>query len=259
MPPLAPKTLRLAALTFAALLLSALALAQTPKPAAPPCKALTTKPAPLPTIKPVPCRPALHHPDTSLSLGAFSQLTASRILNDPYNFRTESMSPSAGVLGTFRQTYSPWLGYSLNMGYTRASERATDNADFPNLYSTSNLTIPANVYELSLSYLAQTHLTPRLSPFADIGAGVLTFLPEHRGATAIDFVPYRSLVPSVTFRPLGVGGVGFDYALSRHLSLRAEYRGQLFKFADYADTLPKHLTVTSSPTLSLVYNFTHPK
>ena len=259
MTPRAKKSLRIAALTLGAILLSALALAQSTKPPVPPCKALTTQPQPLPTTKPVPCRTGLHRPETSISLGAFAQLTATRISNSPYYFNTESMSPSVGVLGTFRQSFSPWLGYSVNMGYTRATERATDNLD-PSISSAlDNLTLPSNVYELSLSYVAEKHLTPRLSAFADIGAGMLAFLPEHRGDPAINLLYFGVFSPPVNFRPLGVGGVGFDYALTHHLSLRAEYRGQLYKFADYGNALPRYLTVTSEPTLSVVYNFTHPK
>jgi hypothetical protein len=41
MPPLARKSLRIAALTLGALILSALALAQTPNHPTPPCKPLT--------------------------------------------------------------------------------------------------------------------------------------------------------------------------------------------------------------------------
>jgi hypothetical protein len=141
------------------------------------------------------------------------------------------------------------------MGYTRATERATDNASLGSPYAVNNLTLPANVYELSLSYLAEKHVTPRLSGFADVGAGMLAFLPEHRGDPATDLLYYGVFSPPVTFRPLGVGGVGLDYILSTHLTLRAEYRGQFYKFADYGNALPRYLTVTSEPTISLVYNF----
>jgi hypothetical protein len=194
-----------------------------------------------------------------VSLGAFSQLTATRIVDQPYNFLTESSSRSPGVLGTVRQSFSPWLGYSLNLGYTRASERGTDNASLGAPYAVNNFTLPANVYEASLSYLAEKHLTPRLSPFAEVGAGMLAFLPENRNLPST-FLLYQGVYsPPVTFRPLGVGGVGFDYALTHHIALRAEYRAQVYKFADYGNALPRFMTLTSEPTFSVVYNFTHPK
>lgn len=211
-----------------------------------------------PSAPPPPARPACAAKpriETSISLGAFSQLSATRIVNSTPDFATESMSPSAGVLGTVRQSFKPLLGYSVNMGYTRASEHVTDNAGFNSSGTYSNFAIPANMYELSLSYLAQKHLNSKLTGFADIGAGMLAFLPVHRGADAINYVPFRSLVPPVSFRPLGVGGVGIDYRLNPHFSLRAEYRGQLYKYADYGVGLHNYITVTSEPTISLVYNF----
>lgn len=104
------------------------------------------------------------------------------------------------------------------MGYTRASEHFTDNAGFGSSGTASNFSIPANMYELSLSYLAERHLSSRLTGFTGIG-------------------------------------VGIDYLITPHLGLRAEYRGQLFKYAGYGNGLPNYLTVTSEPTLSLLYNF----
>ena len=246
-------------ITFAVLTLStSLTFAQTAKPTIPPCKTHFTRYLSQPATSPIPCRQTGHRSNTSLSLGAFPQLTATRIVSTPQNFNTVSSSPSAGVFGTFRQTFNPWLGYSINAGYTRASERSTDNAGFETPIP-SNFTIPANVYEFSLAYVAEKQLNHRLSVFATVGAGVLAFLPDRSNNETIATAPYSALHASFDFRPLGVGGVGLDYLLSTHLTLRAEYRGQLYKFADYGHTIPRYLTITSEPTFSVVYNFTHPK
>ena len=59
----------------------------------------------------------------------------------------------------------------------------------------------------------------------------------------------------MNFRPLGVGGVGVDYRLSPKLAFRAEYRAQVYKYADYGFGVAKLTAVTSEPTVSLVYNF----
>src|ERR1700761_6579130 len=60
------------------------------------------------------------HPQTSISLGTFGQFTPTRIQSNAQlgNLVTSGASPTAGVLGTFRQQFRPWLGYSINMGYT---------------------------------------------------------------------------------------------------------------------------------------------
>ncbi|QMV18750.1 hypothetical protein GOB94_08685 [Granulicella sp. 5B5] len=216
---------------------------------------LPSSEAPAPSLPPASALIAGPHVETSLSLGVFPQLTATRITAPSNGVSTESLTPSAGVLGTFRQSFKPWLGYAVNMGYTRASEHYTDNAGTGSAGTASNVSIPANVYEFSASYVTEKHITPRLTAFADVGGGMIVFLPVHRGADAINFVPSRAYVPFTNYRPAGVAGVGFDYRLNRHLGMRAEYRGQLYKYADYGNALPRNYTVTSEPTLSLTYNF----
>ena len=65
-------------------------------------------------------------PQTSISLGTFAQLTPTRIEGNATDlFSTNGISPTIGVLGTFRQQFRPWFGYSLNLGYTQAAERYT--------------------------------------------------------------------------------------------------------------------------------------
>jgi opacity protein-like surface antigen len=265
MTPRAQKSLRIIGLTIASILISALALAQTTNHPASPCKALSTEPKPPATHKPVPCRAGLHA-ETSISLGAFSQLTTTRSKDIPYQTTiVQGTAPSAGVLGTFRQTFSPWLGYSVNLGYTRLSEHyrgygvGTDSGAYVDGFNVST-----NVYESSVTYVAHTRVNKRYSIFADAGPGLLTFLPVHRGADAINYVPfqYASLVPGVQVRPTGLFGSGLDLYLTHRLSLRAEYRGLFYKNPDFQTgdaPYSKLMTLTSEPTLSVVYNFTHPR
>lgn len=198
------------------------------------------------------------HAETSISLGVFPDLTAPRLQdNGNGNLVTQSSTASAGVLGTFRQSFSPWLGYSVNMGFTRDSTHYTNGATYGSVGTPTNFFIANDVYELSLAYVAQKHLSPKLTAFADIGAGMVAFLPEHRGPDAINYAPdhFRSLVPAVDFRPQGVGGFGIDYHFNRSLAFRAEYRGQLYKYVDYGLGLPRLMTVANQPTLSLAYTF----
>ena len=199
------------------------------------------------------------HVETSVSLGAGAQLTATR--TGPYYLSapgSQGFDPSATVLGSVRQSVKPWLGYSANFGYTRTTQQNLGAAFFDsNAFLGSRFAIPTNVYELSLAYLVQRHFAPNVTGFANLGGGVLGFLPVHRGATAINFVPghYQTLVPSYLNRPLGVAAVGIDFRLSRRLALRAEYRGLLFKFPDVYGEVARATTVSSQPTVSLVYRF----
>lgn len=194
------------------------------------------------------------HIETSMSLGTGAQLTASRVSPSFERVGAQSFDPSVTLLGSVRQSVRPWLGYSANFGYTRTTE---ENAGSAVLTGTAPFRIPTNVYEVSLAYLVQKHFTPRVTGFADLGAGFLSFLPVHRGATAANFVPGNnsSLVPSYLNHPLGVAAVGLDLHLSRSLALRAEYRGLLYKFPDNHGTVARATTETSQPTVSVVYQF----
>jgi opacity protein-like surface antigen len=170
----------------------------------------------------------------------------------------QGTSPSAGTLGTFRQTFSSWLGYSVNLGYSRISERYL-SPDFYYHYS-NQFNVDSNMYESTISYVAHTPVNKRFALFGDIGPGLLTFLPVHRGVDAVNFAPGQqaSLVPGVQFRPAGVAGAGIDLHLTRRFDLRAEYRGLLYKNPDFQTgdaPYSKQLTLTNEPTISLVYHF----
>jgi hypothetical protein len=195
--------------------------------------------------------------ETTVSLGGSPQLTATRIENvEAGGFITESLHPSANIVTTFRQSFRPWLGYSVNVGYTRAAVHYTNDAGVESEGTRGNFYVPNNVWELSLSHVAQVHLTHRLTGFTDEGAGFLAFQPAKRGSTAT--IPYPGgccAVVGTNFRPLIVFGAGVDYHFDPQWSLRAEYRGLLYKFADYGQNLPKLITITSEPTVSLTYTF----
>ena len=203
-----------------------------------------------------PPAPAVARPriETSVSLGAGAQLTASRVSSTFGSVGAQSFDPSVTLLGSVRQSIRPWLGYSANFGYTRTTE---ENAGSAGLNGTTPFRIPTNVYEASLAYLVQKHISPRVTGFANLGAGFVGFLPVHRGATAANFVPGNNafLVPSYLSHPLGVAGAGFDVRLSRSLALRAEYRGLLYKFPDNHGTVGRAVTETSQPAVSVVYRF----
>ena len=70
-------------------------------------------------------------PETDISLGVFGQLTPTRapLKNDAFSSGTsvtqitQGASASAGVVGTIHQAIYPWLGYNVNLGYSRFAER----------------------------------------------------------------------------------------------------------------------------------------
>lgn len=190
--------------------------------------------------------------ETTVSVGAAGQLTASRITDNSSSLFTQSLSPSAGLLVTLRQSLTPWLGYSVDLGYTRATYRYTASAPAGSTEMTIETRIPNNVYETSVSYIAQKHLTPALTVFGETGAGAVAFAARYhdvRSTPANFSLNYRNN----NFRPEGIAGFGVDYRLGHGLGLRAEYRGLVFKYPDYGSGIIKPSTISSAPTLSITY------
>jgi len=127
---------------------------------------------------------------------------------------------SLGVLATVRQSFHPWLGYEVNYGYTRFSER----------YSTVPFGVQNNLHEVSGAYLLQAPTLPflGLQPFGAVGAGALVFLPTTVGGQKY----------SQQYRVPLLYEVGVNYPiLTSHLGLRFQYRGLLYKTPDFKSAL----------------------
>jgi opacity protein-like surface antigen len=165
------------------------------------------------------------------------------------------MSSAAGVLGVFHQQFKPWLGYNVNLGYTRSTVNYSYESSFtptssalPTSTSLQHGSIGTNVYEVSVASVIQGPHTKRFSTFTQVGGGGLFFLPTQRPAST-----------SQQTRPALVFGAGMNYKLTDHLAVRAEYRGLFYKSPDFvpegSPTVPRLFTVTSEPTVSVVYTF----
>lgn len=202
---------------------------------------------------------------TDVSLGVFGQLTRTRTpgntIQDQYGSystqTTQGTSPSAGVLGTFHQSLHPWLGYNVNLGYSRFSENYSQGAAYvpaknwsvPAWNSFSRGSIGTEMYEISIAYVFAGPRTRRFNTFGQFGGGGLFFLPTQNPSPA-----------NKQIRPAMIFGVGMNYRISKHFDIRAEYRGLFYKNPDFAYSIgdipiTKMFTVTSTPTVSLVYRF----
>ncbi len=194
-------------------------------------------------------------PQTDLSVGAFGELTALRMpITATPRFdgvevmqTTQGTSPSAGLLVTFHQSLKPWLGYNINFGYSRFTENYSLGNTF--LASFSQLSIGTNMYELSIAPVIQGPKIKHISTFAQAGGSGLWFLPTQTVS------PYNEQV-----RAAMLFGVGFNYKLTDHLGMRAEYRGLFYKNPDFAyrsgqAPMSRLFTVTNEPTVSLFYTF----
>jgi opacity protein-like surface antigen len=212
-------------------------------------------------------------PSLDVSLGLDAELTGARMPTTTisasngtgYTQVTQGASPAAGVFGTLHQSFTPWLGYNVNFGYTRFSENysngqesvPTSTSTLPTSSSFIRGSVRTNMYDLTIASVIEGPRTRRFNTFVQVGGGGLFFEPINSkiGAT-------QETRPALLF------GAGANFKLTRKLSLRAEYRGFLYKSPDFGiqDITPgltatnqfpmtRLFTVTSSPAVSLVYRF----
>jgi opacity protein-like surface antigen len=203
-------------------------------------------------------------PGTDVSLGLLGQMTFAR---NPATFavypewtaanqKTQAASPSAGALFTFHGAMKPYLGYNVNFSYTRFTQTDSEGSGYvpgqgtnppPGGDSLSVGALDTHMYELTLAYAFYGPRSKRFRTFGQIGGGGLFFDPIN-----------ASFAHQQT-RPAMVFGIGGEYDVSRHFSVRAEYRGLFYKMPDFGidNGFPKQrlFTVTNTPAISLVCRF----
>jgi len=90
----------------------------------------------------------------------------------------------------------------------------------------------------------------RLHPYALAGGGALLFDPTGNGGSSFAGATWEA-------KGAFVYGAGADYTLTRHLSLRAEYRGYVYKAPDFnvASLNTNAWTHTAQPSAGIVFRF----
>ncbi len=209
-----------------------------------------------------------------VSVGTAGQFTATRapVFTTVYPLSgssttqvTQGASPSVGAFGTLHQSFSRWLGYNVNFGYTRFSENYSNGQSVVPTSTSSSATtsslirgsVRTNMMDLTVAGVIEGPRTQRFSTFAQVGGGGLFFEP-------ID----SNIGAKQQTRPAMVFGTGANFKLTDRLSLRAEYRGLFYKSPDFNVTditpgmtptnqfpMTRLFTMTSTPAVSLVYRF----
>ncbi|OFW41862.1 MAG: hypothetical protein A3J28_01440 [Acidobacteria bacterium RIFCSPLOWO2_12_FULL_60_22] len=140
--------------------------------------------------------------------------------NSDGNGISRTTTDTGGFLVGFRYRFNPWVAVEGNYGYAR---------------NTQNFLTPALPYGVQ----ANTHqvtgafvLTPpvsvaKLRPYILAGTGALIFDPTDNNQG--DIVRLTDTQSKAAF----VYGGGVDYDLSRHVALKLEYRGLVFKSPDF--------------------------
>jgi outer membrane immunogenic protein len=129
--------------------------------------------------------------------------------NDIQNRATET----GGVLVGYRYTINRWLAAEANYGYARNTQSFLGSVP---------ARIQANVHEITGSAVVKLPGFAKVQPFVLAGGGALVFDPTGNAGGAFVGATQET-------KGAFLYGGGADYALMNHISLRAEYRGLVYK------------------------------
>ena len=148
---------------------------------------------------------------------------------------------TGGLLIGYRYNMTRWLAAEANYGYDRNTQ------DY--IGSTSGR-IQSNIHQITGSAVVKLPGFARIQPYALAGGGGLIFDPtDNAGGTFAG--------ATLEARGAFVYGGGADYAFTRHLSLRAEYRGFVYKSPSFnlASFKTDAWTHIAQPSAGIVYRF----
>jgi opacity protein-like surface antigen len=150
---------------------------------------------------------------------------------------------TGGFLLSYRYHFNRWLAADASYGYARNTQQ--------NFSSSGPFSVQANVHQATGALVVTVPRSIlRLHPYVLAGAGALAFDPTGNGAGFVSGAQSQS-------RAAFVYGGGADYALSKHFTLRAEYRGFVYERPDFElNALHSGATShTAQPSAGIVFRF----
>jgi opacity protein-like surface antigen len=187
-----------------------------------------------------------------LSLSATAQENRSEISVQGTGFFTQdtngqgisrTTTETGGFLVGYRYHFNRWLSGEANYGYNRDTQRYFSAGGFSRVQSDVHTATADVVVGLPFRIA-------RLNPYVLGGGGSLVFHPTGNPG---GFVSGADTQAKGTF----LYGVGANYALTRHLSLLAEYRGYVYKDVDFGVRAlnTDSWTHTAQPSAGIAFRF----
>jgi opacity protein-like surface antigen len=187
-----------------------------------------------------------------LTLGAPAQESRSEISLQGTGFFTRDTSgqgisrtttDTGGFLVGYRYHINRWLAAEGDYGFDRNTQKYFS--------SFGGSRVQANVHTVTGDLVVKLPLPiRRLSTYALAGGGSLIFDPTGKSGGSVPGAGSQG-------RGAFLYGAGADYGLTRHFSLRAEYRGFVYKDPDFGlralDT--NSWTHTAQPSAGIVFHF----
>ena len=153
----------------------------------------------------------------------------------------QQATDTGGFLLGYRYNINHWLAAEGNYGYDRNSQI---------YFGGTGARVQSNIHQITGSAVVKLPGFARIQPYALAGGGALVFDPT--GTAGGNFAR-----ASTETRGAFVYGAGADYAFTRHISLRAEYRGYVYKAPNFnlAGLNTDSWTHTAQPSAGIVFRF----
>ena len=185
-------------------------------------------------------------------LGAAAQESRSEISLQGTGFFTKDSNgqgisrratDTGGFLVGYRYHFNRWLSGEANYGYDRNTQKYFSTGGLSRVQSDVHTATAAAVVSLPFRIA-------RLNPYVLGGGGSLVFHPT---GNAGGFVSGADTQAKAAF----LYGGGVNYALTRHWFVRAEYRGYVYKDADFGIKAlnTDSWTHTAQPSAGIVFRF----
>ena len=153
----------------------------------------------------------------------------------------DHVTNTGGFLIGYRYNINRWLAAEANYGYDRNTQT----------YFGSGLgRVQSNVHQATGEAVVKLPSLLRLQPYALAGGGALMFDPTGNAGGSFTSAKFEA-------KGAFVYGAGADYAFTKHISLRAEYRGYVYKAPDFnlASLNTNAWTHTAQPSAGIVFRF----
>lgn len=145
---------------------------------------------------------------------------------------------SAGILGSYRFDLNKHSGIEFNYGYSRNTQ----------YFASGTAQVQSAMHETTAAYVFKMP-HKKITPFLTAGTGALIFNPT---SSATNLTGTDTQV-----RAAFLYGGGIDYNLAKNISLRAQYRGLIYKAPDFGISAlgTGAVTHTAEPSIGLVFRF----
>ena len=187
-----------------------------------------------------------------LTLGVTAQESRSEISLQGTGFFTKdtngqgisrTTTDTGGFLVGYRYHLNRWLSAEANYGWGRDTQKYFSTGGFSRIQSDVHTATADAVIRLPFVF-------SRFNPYVLGGGGSLIFHPT---GNAGGFVPGADTQAKGTF----LYGAGANYTLTKRISLRAEYRGYVYKDADFGLKAlnTDSWTHTAQPSAGIAFRF----